>query len=85
MVPIMEDAVLRALVDCLDFIENSPDDVIDPDAAVRALENVSYELQALPADAQVALSRRILALADDASDRRASFVRSLPEAIGLAS
>jgi hypothetical protein len=85
MVPIMEDAVLRALVDCLDFIENSPDDVIDPDAAVRALENVSYELQALPADAQAALSRRILALADDAGARRASFLRSLPEAIGLAS
>lgn len=81
----MEEAVLRALVDCLDFIENSADDVIDPDAAVRALESVGYELRALPADAQVALADRILALADDATDRRASFLRSLPEALGLAS
>jgi hypothetical protein len=33
----------------------------------------------------VALADRILALADDATDRRASFLRSLPEALGLAS
>ena len=82
----MNDAVLQALVDCIAFIELSPDDVIDPDAAVRALESVSFVLGKLPQEEQVALARRIVQLADRETDGGyAAFIRSLPEAIGLAS
>lgn len=47
----MNEAVLQALVDCIAFIELSPDDVIDPDAAVRALEDVSFVLGDFPQEA----------------------------------
>jgi hypothetical protein len=81
----VERAVLEALVDCLAFIEQSPDDVIDPDAAVRALEDVASRLAALAPREREPLLRRLRALAEEADAPRREFIERMPESLGLTS
>ena len=82
-VPRMENAVLRALIDCLVLIGLSADDVIDPDYAVRALEEAAHTLGSLAEPERQRLAESMLALADEESGERRVFVRGLPRALGL--
>ena len=81
----VERAVLAALVDCLVFIEQSPDDVIEPDAAVRALEDVASRLEVLTAGEREHLHRQLSALAEEADRPRREFIERMPETLGLTS
>jgi hypothetical protein len=79
----MERAVLAALVDCLAFIEQSPDEVVDGDAAVQTLEDGSARLAALPPSDRGELVARLRDLALEAEPPRREFIEGLPEALGL--
>jgi acyl-CoA reductase-like NAD-dependent aldehyde dehydrogenase len=79
----VQNAVLAALVDCLVFIEQSSDEVIDADAAVQAVEDVSARLAALPPSDRGELVARLSDLALEAEPPRREFIERLPEALGL--
>lgn len=77
-------ALLEALLGCLVFLEDSGDDIVDPDGAVRAMENAAHRLLSLPeADRAelVAMIRRLGAAESDGPWRR--YILRTPYMIGL--
>ena len=72
----------KAIVDIAIFLEFSGEKVIDPDAAIMALEQLADELKKMPAPDRDSLIRCWEGLAV-AYGERAEFVRSLPDALGL--
>jgi hypothetical protein len=84
----MKDSLplVRALVDALLLLETSGPDELDPDTAVRGMENVASSLLTLDVADQRALRDLFLRLADTAPDETYSkFVRGLPTMLGLPS
>jgi hypothetical protein len=77
--------VIRALIDAVLLLESAGPDEINPDTAVRGMENIASSLLALEKSDQQALRGHLLHIAESAQDQTyASFVRSLPEMLGLA-
>lgn len=75
----------HALVDAMLLLESAAPDEIDPDIAVRGMENISSSLLMLDSDDQRLLRQNFLDIAERSDDDvYAKFVRSLPEMIGLA-
>jgi uncharacterized protein YgfB (UPF0149 family) len=78
----------RALIWNACFLELSDDDVIDPDSALKALEDMAAALQQATEEEKQAF---VAACAEEAADlantanyaRTAEFVRGLPAAFGL--
>jgi hypothetical protein len=74
-----------ALVDALLVFESSAPNEVDPDVAVRAMENMSSSLLKLDVDDQRELRRAFGRIADEATDRSyKTFVHSVPAMLGLA-
>jgi hypothetical protein len=78
----------RAIIWSACFLEMSDDDVVDPDPAVRALEDIATTLRQATEEEK----RTFAAVcAEEAADlqkepgyeRTADFVRGLPDALGL--
>ena len=72
------------------FLELSPDDIVDPDSAVKALEDIATALRAATEDEKEAFRRacseEALRLEKDAGPgyaATAEFIRSLPESVGI--
>jgi hypothetical protein len=77
-------AVLDGLLSCLAFLEHSPDDVVDPDAAVQALEDAVHPVLLLPAQEQAVLVALLRERAEAETDPGwRAFVAGLPSALGL--
>lgn len=77
--------LVSAIVDAFLLLEHSGEDEIDPDTAVRGMENITSSLLKLDLDDQLSLRSELLKIADSSSDSSyREFVRSLPEMIGLA-
>lgn len=77
--------LIRGLVDAFLFLESAGDDEVDPDAAVRCMENMSATLLNSSQADQLALRECLERIADDDSDPTyADFVRAVSDAIGLA-
>jgi hypothetical protein len=78
--------LIYGLVDAFLFLECSGEDEVNPDSAVRCMENMSSSLLTLGHSDQIALRSHLEKIADDAQERSYSeFVRALPDMIGLAS
>lgn len=80
------EPLLRALIEACLLLESCGSDEIDPDTAVRGLENIAGSLLKLADADQLALRaelERIARTSDDQSYR--GFVASLSDMIGLAS
>jgi hypothetical protein len=76
--------LVRALIDALLLLESSGPDEVNPDTAVRGMENISSSLKALDESAQRDLRAQLLQIADESDDVPFSkFVRSLPDILGL--
>jgi hypothetical protein len=78
------NALLEGLFACLVFLDESPDDIVDPDSAVRTMENAAAPLLTLSADDRatlVGLIRDHAATIPDATWR--DFVSRQPFALGL--
>ena len=80
----MNEVLMGIVVDMMAFLELSGDEVVDPDAAVSCLENISGELQRLDgANRRVFLNHVKKQAAREQDQRRKEFLQSLPEAAGL--
>jgi len=78
----------RAIIWSACFLEMSDDDIIDPDSAVKALEDIASTLQqATDEEKQTFAAVRAEEAADLEKEpgyaRTADFVRGLPAALGL--
>lgn len=77
--------VIRALIDAVLLLESAGPDEINPDTAVRGLENIAASLHGLDGFDQRALRAHLLTIAESADDKAySSFVRSMPDMLGLA-
>ena len=77
--------LVRALIDALLLLESAGPDEIDPDVAVRGMENIASSLHALEKSDQQTLRKQLLRIADEAQDETyGRFVRSLPDMLDLA-
>lgn len=75
--------LLRAILAAFYALEDGSNDDIDPDWAVKAMENISWELIQLADADQRALRADFLALADEHDEPRRSFIRAFPDSINL--
>jgi hypothetical protein len=78
--------LIRAIIDAFLFLESSGDSDVNPDSAVRCMENMSSSLLALETSDQVVQRLNLQQISAASSDAAYSaFVRELPDMIGLAS
>jgi hypothetical protein len=78
------NALLEALFACMVFLDESPDDIIDPDSTVRAMENAGSPLLRLSAEDRATLVGLIREYAGSITEptwRR--YVLHQPFALGL--
>ncbi|WP_343610810.1 hypothetical protein [Novosphingobium sp.] len=75
--------VMKALIDIAIFLEFSDDRIIDPDAAVSALEDLAANLQMATPETRAELTQGIRSLVGSYPDR-VEFVSDLPETLGIA-
>jgi hypothetical protein len=80
LVPLVE-----AIIEAFLFLENSGDDQVDPDSAVRCMENMSSSLLSMSKPDQLNLRATMSELATRSEDSTYSkFVAELPNMIGPA-
>ena len=78
--------LIRGLIAAFLFLESSGPNEINPDSAVRCMENISADLLALSLADQIELRLHLNKIADESEDTPyKNFVRALPDMIGLAS
>jgi hypothetical protein len=78
--------LIRGLINAFLFLESSGPDVVNPDSAVRCMEDIASSLLALDKSDQLALRAELEKIADEKRDRTyRTFVRSLADNIGLVS
>ena len=77
--------LIRALIDAVLLLETAGPKEIDPDTAVRGMENIASSLLTLNKSDQRALREELLQIAEGEEDEAyRKFVRSMPDMIGLA-
>ena len=74
--------IAKALVEVSLFFEFSDGNIVDPDAAVSAMEQLAVNLQQSSAEARTSLAFEMRSLAGSYPDQIA-FVSNLPEALGI--
>lgn len=75
-----------AVIDALLLLESASPEEIDPDVAVRGMENIGSSLMKLDDDDQRSLRLDFQRIADQSHDDvYASFVRAVSDMVGLAS
>jgi hypothetical protein len=84
MVLCVNETLMRVVIELVAWFEFVPDDVLDPDVAVKEMETVVFLLQQLSPEER----REFVAFVEREADATAmddyrAFLRSLPEAIGL--
>ena len=78
--------LVHGLIDAFLFLETSRPEEVNPDSAVRCMENISSCLLVLERSDQLALRLHLEKIAGDAQDQAYQvFVRELPGMISLAS
>lgn len=75
----------KAIADVAVFLEFSPEDVLDPDASVGAMEQLAAELQLMDSSRKASLAKHWALLADEHQGDQAEFVRNLANSFGLTS
>ncbi len=78
--------LIHGLIDAFLFLETAGPNEVNPDSAVRCMENIASSLHALDKADQLALRSLLEKVADDSYNQSyKEFVKALPDAIGLAS
>lgn len=75
--------VALAIVEVAVFFEFSGEDVLNPDAAIQALEQLASTLQMAGSGAKLALCSHFENIAMEYSGEQAEFVESLGDLLGL--
>ncbi len=75
------DSLAKAILETAAFLELSGEEAINPDAAVRALEDLGFLLSGCTPDEKAALKRAAQSLASEGADeeRRRFFGRALQD------
>ena len=75
--------LIRALIDAFLLLESSGPDEVDPDTAVRGMENMASSLLAMTATDQLVLRARLEDVARNSQEQLyADLVRAIPGRIG---
>ena len=74
----------NAIIDLAAFLELSGDDIVDPDAAVNAMESLAFALKSATPEEVGAIRSAIRERLGSSSPERAEFLRSFAENVGLA-
>ncbi len=78
--------LIRGMINAFLFLESAGPNEVDPDSAVRCMEDIASSLLALEESDQLALRSHLERIADEEQDLAyRDFVRALPDKIGLAS
>lgn len=80
----LDRQVVKALAEVVLFLEMSADDIVDPDAAVGALEQMAHTLQLAPVEVQRELAMHLTSLAPEYIGQE-DFISGLPDSLGLSS
>ncbi|GGS94417.1 hypothetical protein [Streptomyces chromofuscus] len=77
-------ALAGLVVDAVWFLESCGDEEVDPDSAVKMMENIGWELLQLPADQRDRFMQVLadMAAAEENPERR-EFLESFPFAVGM--
>jgi hypothetical protein len=77
--------LIHALIDAFLLLESSGPNEVDPDTAVRGMENMASSLLTLEQSDQLALRQKLEQIAQSAQEQSyRNFVSGLPDMIGLA-
>lgn len=77
--------LVHAIIDALLFFESAGSDEVNPDSAVRCMENMTSSIQSLQIADQQSLRKDMAKIAQSSDDSAfKSFVESVPEMLGLA-
>lgn len=79
----MMNEIARAIANVVIFLEFSPQDILDEDAAIEAVEQLSGDLQALDAASREALSKELRLISSSYQGEAKAFVENLPDALGI--
>ena len=78
--------LIEALISAFLLLEHSEPDEVNPDTAVRGMENMAWSLLNLSESDQLILRAKLEKIAAEAEDSSyRDFVQALPDMIGLAS
>jgi hypothetical protein len=78
--------LILGLIEAYLFLESSRPNELNPDSAVRCMENISADLLTLSLADQIEMRQQFIKIADESEDTPyKNFVRELPDMIGLAS
>jgi hypothetical protein len=78
------EPLLKAIVAAMVFLEASTPDEVDPDSAVRCMENMSHELLQLAGADRREFIKLVERVAEhEADERYAQFIREMPRMIGM--
>jgi len=78
------EPLVRAIIGAMMLMEHSGPEEIDPDTAVRGLDNMGHELLRLPESDRSAFLALLERLAASAADEpTARFIRSVPFSLGM--
>ncbi|MFS2002166.1 hypothetical protein ACEN9F_00940 [Duganella sp. CT11-25] len=76
--------LVKAVVDMAIFLEFGDESLVDPDAAMQAMEQMAAELQCMDAWNRLDFRLQLATLADRYPPEKADFVAGLAEAFGIA-
>ena len=75
--------IARAIANIAIFLEFSPDDILDEDASMQAMEQLSSDLQELDRNSREILSSGFRSIASDYKGMARNFVENLPDSLGI--
>ncbi len=78
-----QEPLVRAIAAALVVLEDSGDEWIDPDIAVRGMESIAHELLALSEEDRAEFIELLERIAEEASVPYANFLRNIPRMIGM--
>ena len=79
----MDASIARVVANIAIFLEFSGNEILNADAAVRAMEQLAADLQSLDELAQRQLSAAIFSIASEYGATEKEFLDGLPESLGL--
>jgi hypothetical protein len=81
----MNRVLVQVIAELAMFLEFADDATLDPDTAVKQLEDLAFQLQQLPAADRIEFIRLLNEVAGEwPGERERQFLLDLPEAVGIA-
>lgn len=78
-----EIRLAKIIADQAIFLEFTSEELLDPDAAVQAMEQMAAELQLLSDEERNNLANILIDLSNEYEGDKSEYVRDLPESLGL--